>query len=342
MNSVYGTIAEKIIEQIKNGYFQPGDRVYSKSEICEKFEVSPQTATRVQAELINSGYVRNVRGSGLFANHLKGYSSARQIKDARLERVVFFVSSGSLYLEKFLNGVKKRASELNLDLRVEYINQGQVSQKVFSAYPARPGEGYIAVSTGESMYFALGALLLSSSVNTVLIDYIIPGSHCVLTDNFDGMRQLVEHVVSQGCKRLLFAPNIESALGPLNANEREIGFLTETKRLGVKGEILQSTGFNELIKRVTNAEAPDAILFPQDDPAWKCKKILAGLKLKNSPLVTGFDDFSLTGENLEGLTTLRVDSEAISAAAVNLLAAGHESAGRKQIIRRAGKLIVRS
>ncbi|KKR03717.1 MAG: hypothetical protein UT30_C0021G0016 [Candidatus Uhrbacteria bacterium GW2011_GWF2_39_13] len=339
MKSLYITVAEKIIEEIKNGHFRARERVYSKNEICKKYGVSWQTATRVQDRLIKSGFVKSIRGSGIYANYIKNINVPCTKNDIPLKRVVFFIPPNNLFVDSFLCGVQSRAAQLNLDLRVEFMNTVSTPQNVFSAYQTSPEEGYITVSAGESVYFSLGAILLSSSIKSVIIDYIIPGSHCIITDNFDGINQLITYLVSKRCRKLLFAMNFERSLGALNADERLLAFKNEIQIRNLDGKIVDSGNFNDLIEIQKNNDPPDAILFPQDDPALKCKSLFSDAKIKRMPFITGFDDFSQRGRSLENLTTLHVDRQKMGAAAVDLLLAPWDI---RKIIRVQGKLIVRN
>ena len=340
--SVYLKVAGNIADEIRNGHFRAGDRLYSSKELCERFEISGKTAVRVQDALAKMGLIRKVRGSGVFVNYLKNVPDlSKKQNTADLRRVVFFTHSDNQWTEAFQKGIQCRVNQLGFDLRIEFIAKSAVLQDVFKAYAARADEGYIAVSTGAGMHFATGALLFSPSVNSVLIDYITPGSSCVITDNFDGMRKLVDHAVSLGHHHFMFASNFNDSLGALNANERELAFKLVVESRSLRGMVVDSGNFADLITVLRGSNAPTAILFPQDEPALRCKKILRDAKVKPLPLVMGFDDFASCESRLEHLTTLRVDRAGMGAAAVDLLRAASNANRRNKIVRIPGELIVR-
>jgi len=89
------------------------------------------------------------------------------------------------------------------------------------------------------------------------------------------------------------------------------------------------------------SSASTAILFPQDEPALRCKKILLESEVRPLPLVMGFDDFAPMQNGLECLTTLRVNRAGIGAAAVDILQATDDTNHRNRIVRIPGELIVR-
>lgn len=60
----YRRIAEQIIERIRSGELQPGDRVPSVAEIMEREGVSRATAARVPSVLRSEGYAHSAPGVG--------------------------------------------------------------------------------------------------------------------------------------------------------------------------------------------------------------------------------------------------------------------------------------
>ena len=338
MKSLYLKIAEEIAGEIKKGHFPLGDRMYSRQELCTRFEISGQTAVRVQDALTKMGLVRKVRGCGMLSNYIENAPYVSSSTN-RLKRIVFFGNEHN-FAEEFQVGARKRAGELNLDFRVEYVNINGQSKDVFSAYPASADEGYIVFSGGINIHFAAGALLFSPSVKSVLIDFITPGSSCVITDNFDGISQLIDHTFLCGCRRFIFA-NASYRGGPLNYSERELAFKLEMKYRGIDGNVSESGSFGDIIDMLkSRPDIPTAVLFPQDDPALLFKNVLRKTKLKSMPLVTGFDDFTFQKKGLEHLTTLRVNRAGMGAAAVNILYESDNDFHQK-IVRIPGTLIVR-
>ena len=338
--SVYLRVAGEVAEEIKNGHFRTGDRLYSQKELCDKFEISGMTAVRVQDSLAKMGLVRKVRGSGVFVNYMKNVSVIPENSTA-LKRVVFITYSNNQWVDKFQAGIKQRTEHLGLDFRVECINPNMVSTEVFSAYPTRRDEGYIVVSTGAGIHFATGALLFSPLVRSVLIDFIIPGSPCVLTDNFDGIEKLIEHAVSLGHRRFLFASNYNRALGAVNSSERELAFKLVMKYRKLEGNVVASGKYDDIVNMLKSQDAPTSILFPQDDSALRCQKILKDVRLKKIPLIMGFDDFAPLEEGLEHLSTIRIDFQGMGATAVDILPECGNDRRFDKIVRVPGELIVR-
>ena len=340
--SVYLNVAEEIAEEIRNGHFQPGERLYSRTELSDRFKISGKTAVRVQDALVEVGLIRKVHGSGIFVNYLGDFPDLpRDETRPPLKRIVYFTHAEDRWTGAFQQGIQSKAGQLRLDLRVEHIAATAAPQDVFTAYPAKAYEGYIAVATGANMHFATGALLLSPSVNSVFIDYIAPGTSCVITDNFDGIGKLVDYAASCGRENFIFASNCHKYLDAMNTAERELAFKMEMRHRHLRGTVIASANFSDLVDAVRSSAGPTAILFPQDDPALRCKKILHEAEIEPLPLILGFDDFAPLEKGLARLTTIRVDRAGMGAAAVELLAAAKTNSRANQIVRIPGELIVR-
>lgn len=71
MEAKYERIKQDIIQEIKNGKFQPGEKVYSENEIKNKYEVSSITAVKALQELVRDGYIFRIQGKGSFVSKRK-------------------------------------------------------------------------------------------------------------------------------------------------------------------------------------------------------------------------------------------------------------------------------
>lgn len=62
----YQSIKEKLIDEIKEGKFKPGDKFYTETELKEKFKVSSITVLRAVQELVQERYLVREQGRGTF------------------------------------------------------------------------------------------------------------------------------------------------------------------------------------------------------------------------------------------------------------------------------------
>ena len=115
--SRYEQIAEMILQEIRNGKFKPGDRIYSRTEIVRKFRVSPVTASRVQNALAEAGRIRIVRGGGIYIlprKYSRLENKLNQRKNWKLEKIVYLKVNyakqrDDLYRQDYIDAVKKAA-----------------------------------------------------------------------------------------------------------------------------------------------------------------------------------------------------------------------------------------
>lgn len=340
--SKYQEIANLVAGEIRDGHFEPGERVYSTRELCERHGVSLMTAVRAYRALSDMGMIRNVKGSGAFANDVRAFDelAVEGWSDELRKVVIFQVGTDAVtgFHGDTLSGMMARAAELGLSVEYEFVERNSVSLRQVNAVVPEPGAGYAVISHSHHAHFAGGALLLSPDVRTALVDSIITGSHAVLSDNFDGINRLLDHVLQTGCRRVIYADKIKVGLGMVNAAERRFAFDLRVKNGDFEGEVIDSGDYKDLVKAFNDFGSEATFMFPQDDCALRFLKILRGQGAETLPMVTGFDNYAMKEEGLERLTTYEVDRRGLGRAAVDVLT---RPFGIPDIVRVPGTLIVR-
>lgn len=66
MKPKFITISEEIIERIKSGELQPGDKIPSENELIKAYQVSNTTARKSLLEIELKGWGRRIKGKGTF------------------------------------------------------------------------------------------------------------------------------------------------------------------------------------------------------------------------------------------------------------------------------------
>lgn len=66
MEPKYVTIKQNIINDIQNGKFKPGDKVYSEGELKKMYNVSSTTVVRALNDLVSEGFLIRRQGEGSF------------------------------------------------------------------------------------------------------------------------------------------------------------------------------------------------------------------------------------------------------------------------------------
>ncbi|TXK31135.1 GntR family transcriptional regulator [Pontibacter qinzhouensis] len=66
MKPKFISISESIIEKIKSGELQPGDKIPSENELIKNFKVSNTTARKSLLEIESKGWAQRIKGKGTF------------------------------------------------------------------------------------------------------------------------------------------------------------------------------------------------------------------------------------------------------------------------------------
>ena len=316
---VYVEIAAEIQGKAAAGFYGADNKLPSRKEICEKYNVSDMTAWKVHGELERTGVAYRVKGRGVFAvNAAQQEVAGEHVQLNPLGKLAFFayaklINSPGDVSARILRGAQSRAFELGLNIRTELFSSGaKGSCRIME------DEGLIVPYNSGCEW--LLPLMEHRRIRCVLVNNYFSEAHCVVNDNYSGISQLLDHLEAKGCRRLLLATRHFNALGIANLSDRTYAFERECQRRGLGHELLTSGNFSELLGRVKGRDCPDAVMFTSDSPALKFKDMMAEAKLRRRPMVTGFDGWRPeASEHAENLTTVRVDYEGMGAAAVDLM-----------------------
>ncbi len=345
--AIYSEIVEDLRAKIDQGLYHSGDRLLSRQKICDIYGVSNMTAFRVHSELQARGLAKTIPGKGIFVAAQK--KSPGPDVQTEINKAVMLVHSEVILSDqrrfewRIFDGLRKHAAEKNYEFRIETVNiPGTSDHFIPIHYRPHPGEGVIIIEIGPIRLSGFFQILLSPSIPSAITDNFIPGSYCAVTDNRQGIIDLLDFLKERGHRKVLLASRFSDHQNQFNENERHEAFITETKNKGLDGNVIDSGNFDDLVEVVRSRNAPDAVMFCRDEPAIKFKKILASMKPAKNIQVTGFDDFAMDVPELENLTTLRVDTTGLGAAALDMLFENKLVSWQAPYVRRVpGKLQVR-
>ncbi|MBO4633677.1 MAG: LacI family DNA-binding transcriptional regulator, partial [Lentisphaeria bacterium] len=213
----------------------------------------------------------------------------------------FSSQSESLYQQKYIDAVKKTAGKAGIEYCEYPISSSAVSEDLHSYFEIEENTGYIVINMGTISNFYGASVLLDTSVKSIYVDGVISGSDSILADSFDGMRQLVEELIRQGCQRFIYAENYALYTVGIGVAEKYRGALFHTKAHGFQLELVSSGSYEDLLAAVRKKECKTAVMFPQDTPAGIFLRMLKKEKIRHVT-VSGFDHFSLLRKPPEILT----------------------------------------
>ncbi|MDY3920443.1 MAG: LacI family DNA-binding transcriptional regulator [Candidatus Limivivens sp.] len=160
--------------------------------------------------------------------------------------------------------------------------------------------------------------LINSNIPTVTIDHVFSGSAAILSDNAQGMRQLMEYILSQGHRQIAYIHGKDSAV----TRERTVSFyrILEEHGIEVPDEYVREGIYNdpkeaaEQTRRLLELKnPPTCILYPDDYASMGGLAALkeAGLSVPEDISIAGFDGISIAEILEPPLTTLGQDTESI-------------------------------
>ena len=150
---------------------------------------------------------------------------------------------------------------------------------------------------------------------------VLGGVEVVRTDDAEGMRLAVDHLVGLGHTRIAL---LDGGRAP-GAAERRRGYRAGLRRAGHRGEHILTGGLTELEGAsaaaaflALGAARPTAVAAFNDRCALGFVDVVrqAGLRVPDDVSVIGFDDISQAAYPHVSLTTVRQDAEHLGAAAV--------------------------
>jgi len=174
---------------------------------------------------------------------------------------------------------------------------------------------------------------LIAALQRVGLPLVVAGAHvnplqvnCVIADYLDGMRRIIEHLLTTGRRRIAL---VNGPCTTTSSEEKEKGCRLALARRGVTGEPVSvncgdfDAGSGYAMTQEVLAEAPDvdAIAYASDTMAIGGISALRerGRRVPDDVAVTGFYDYDIARFTDPALTTTRVDFQAMGAIAARRL-----------------------
>ncbi len=315
MEKGYKEIADLLEQKIASGKLPLGSTVPSKRELCEQFGISNMTAARVHNELWARNLVLKIRGSGV---EVLGpfIPPMQKVVYPKIKKLTFMhnVKSGSLRGSQVLISdiLRRHAEERKVEYNEEYGELVSYSGVRTAMKALDPSRAYvISVQTPQQNKLPVSYLeLMHPDIHKVLVDGIFPQSYCVVSDHFAGMEKLVDYVYSRGARKILYLNRFYS-LGNNNESERFYGCKMACERKGVEFRVVDTARYEDVLEVLRSKEAPGAVMCSQDSVAVRLLRMLDSAGMRKLPTVTGFDGFSVIGDDPR-IATIRLDRKTMA------------------------------
>lgn len=328
---LYRAIVQDVMQKIQNGEYQAGDRLMSVGDLCTHYNVSLATAHRSIGEMANLGIVKTIPRKGVYVAGVPTPPAVE--KAAAIERVILLESinqrqqrrdlprGSTSFTDRAVQAIIHECRQRSLPFESQFIPVDRSAvPRVFFA--PRSGDAIIAI--GAEVSIALMSHLDTPNVPSLLVDAAAANATCVLTDNADGMHQLVEHLQAYGHRRVAIAVCFaRRGANFTNENERRDAFLLHSRVAGLRATAHDSGEWEELFALLAGPDAPTALAFTRDVAALEFIRLAQqrGIQTPRDVSVVGFDNWANDPAELNNLTTVKVDVTVLGQKAIDTILA---------------------
>jgi len=237
---VYKKIASDLRGKIKEGIFNPGDRLSTENEMSNNYNVSRITLKKALTILCREGLICQIPGRGSFVCDEKEAFERREAenrkcnpnKNSKIVAILVPTISESLYPE-IVRGVEDicHANECQLILG-NYDTDSAKEGKYIQDFIKTGVCGMVLAPSYNSSQNEAYKILNERRVPYVLVDASIKGleSDLVATDNLEGAYQGTKYLIEKGCKRIAFVCGWLSAS---SSQERWFGYKKALLEVGI-------------------------------------------------------------------------------------------------------------
>ena len=308
--------------------------------------VSDEARTRVHEAVTKLGYEPDVVAQSLVRQRSRVIATNFFPEDDKLP----FAHLGRAALYFYVDVVEYIEREIvsqGYDLMVPSRPHGKFPQSYVRSLQTRRVAGCVLLHASEARIQSL----IHADIPTVFIDKMAQGGHAtyVTSDNIDGARQVVEHLLTLGHRRIAFLMGSTVDIAGL---ERLLGCQQALVQAGIAPDagLVRQSGWNvdEAYEATLSllAERRDftAIVAGSDYMALGVLRALTeqGLHVPKDISLVGFDDLEFCQYITPALTTVRQDRAAMGRGAVQKLVAMIEGAENPSPLIVPTQLIVRT
>ena len=249
-------------------------------------------------------------------------ASARALKSKKSYNIgVLFSTHTNIglrndYFSYILSAFKDEAAQNGYDITFIENYIGKRKHTYLEHCQFRNFDGVCIVCADYDSQDIIG--LVNSDIPVITIDYVFDNAFSVISDNYDGMRQLTKYLISQGHTDIAMLHGVMTFVTKCRIN----GFKDTMKESGFNvpdGYILES-GYRNILKTeevvlklLQLPNRPTCIITPDDQAALGAISAIRsqGLKLAEDISITGYDGNDLNDFIDTKLTTVKQERDEI-------------------------------
>ncbi|MDD9268430.1 GntR family transcriptional regulator [Paenibacillus sp. GCM10023248] len=214
--SLYEKIYRHLLDEIKKGKLQPGDRVPSESELSTQFSVSRITSKKALEMLANEKWIERVRGKGSYVSmnfpmdrKEEGSSNRREVETSSEPKIISLIlpDFDQSFGLKMVRGIEERCSSYGIPLMLKLTyDKRNVEEEAIRASIRHSASGMIVFPVHGAHYNAELLRLMLDGFPIVLVDRYLRGiaATAVYTDNRKASQELTEYLLDQGHREIAF------------------------------------------------------------------------------------------------------------------------------------------
>lgn len=280
-------------------------------------DIGEKTKERIRQTAKEMGYFPN--------------SAAQALKTNRTYNIgVLFVDEARSglthdYFSYVLDSFKRTAEEYGYDITFINCSKSDRNRMSYLEHAKHRGVDGVVVACID-FHDPEIMELARSDIPVVTIDYIFNNRIAVVSDNVNGMNQLLTYVYDKGHRRIAYIHGADSAV----TQSRLTSFYKTAKDLGLEipeEYILEAAYRNtkETFKRTLELldlpQPPTCILYPDDFASYGGMNAIQarGLRIPEDISVVGYDGIPAARHIEPKLTTLKQDTERIGSEAARSL-----------------------
>ncbi len=298
-------------------------------EVAALAGVSPMTVSRV----FNQGTVRDsTRERVMRAVQKLGYTpnlAASSLAAAQHTRVaLIYTNPSGAYLRELLVGLLRVASNAAIQLVIDYWDNldPAAERKAARALAGRVDGVILPPPLCESKDAVCELVKARIPVIAIASGQLGNGISCVRIDDFHAGKEMAEHLLQHGHRRIGFICGRDDLSA--SARRRE-GFVTAMREAGLKveadmvqrGDFTYRSGLDAAEQLLSHPQPPTAIFASNDDMGAAVISVAhrRGLDVPRDLSVVGFDDSSAATTVWPELTTVQQPIASMADAALDIL-----------------------
>ena len=250
----YQFIADSLRQEIEKGRYNGGQPLPTEQFLCQRFQISRQTVRRALSLLEEEGLITRRQGSG---SHLRERAEPEELPHRSIAVVTTYISD--YIFPSILRGME-RVLAANGSAPLLFATQNQVAteRKTLQALlTIKELDGVLVEGSKTALpnpNLDLYRKLIDRGVRLVFFNGTYPelsGCPCVLADNYDGGRQLVNYLHQKGHQNIAGVFKNDDMQG----TQRYAGYIQALRELELPFEDKQVCWYNTETRKSFRSEA---------------------------------------------------------------------------------------